>query len=493
MIKIRFTGSLIGSVIFIVTSCGQTHKNPLTKESTVQVAEKPNLIFYLSDDQDVYDYGCYGNEKVKTPAVDQLASEGILFSNAFTGQAICAPSRSQLLTGKYPLKNGCFANHTRTRPNIVSITKYMRDLGYEVIRAGKSHIAPERVYDWDVAWDNVEKSTGPRKYVPTDSIEAYFKKNKKPFFMLIASAYPHAEYYDVPEVDARDIQLFPFNKDQSNNQKFLKSKAGYYRSIAEDNAQLTTVLDLVDTYLDKENTLFIYSADHGVSGKFTVKDVGLKVPFVARWPKVIAPNTTTEQLIHYTDVLPTFIKIAGGEVPEDMDGKSFLPLLKGENVEINPYVYGVRTNQNILKSEVFPSRMIRDKRFKYIRNFNAMEVVEKNLGNNPNINVFIRRGALAFKEEPFEELYDLENDPYELHNLATDTYYAVIKDRLTEDMFKWMQDQGDFLNEETGTMPLISPPGNRGFKLDQDTPRRTIPDSLKNTLNKEDYLIIEHW
>ena len=78
---------------------------------------RPNIIFYLADDQDKYDYGCYGNEKVHTPAVDQLAKEGMLFENAFTGQAICAPSRSMLYTGNYPLKNGCFLNHIKTKRN----------------------------------------------------------------------------------------------------------------------------------------------------------------------------------------------------------------------------------------------------------------------------------------------------------------------------------------------------------------------------------------
>jgi arylsulfatase A-like enzyme len=97
-------------------------------------ASRPNIIFYLADDQDITDYGVYGNEKVHTPSVDRLAREGIMFKHAFTAQAICAPSRTQLFTGKYPLKNGAFANHTPTRPNIKSVTKQMRALGYEVFR-----------------------------------------------------------------------------------------------------------------------------------------------------------------------------------------------------------------------------------------------------------------------------------------------------------------------------------------------------------------------
>ncbi|MBC2844703.1 sulfatase family protein [Winogradskyella flava] len=454
--------------------------------------QKPNIIFYLADDQDVYDYGCYGNEKVNTSAVDLLAEEGMRFTNAFTAQAICAPSRSQIFTGQYPLKNGCFANHTATKPDIKSVTEHMKSLGYEVVLAGKSHVKPNSVYQWDKEWEPVPKENVPREYIPLDSIENYFKTAKKPFCMFITSKYPHGKYFDVKNLNAEDLKFYPFNAHKKSDKAYVKSRAGYYRSIAEDNTQLENVLKFVDTHLDK-NTLFIYSADHGVSGKFTVKDIGLRVPFVARWPEVIKAGSTSNQLIHYTDVLPTFLEVAGGKTTQDMDGKSMLPLLKGKDDEINTYVYGVRTNQNILNSEIFPSRMIRDKRFKYIRNFNSIEVVDKNLTGKPNVDFFIKRGAEKFKNEPFEELYDVENDPFEEKNLAQNPELQAVKEQMKQDLFVWMKAQGDILDDSVGNMPIITPKGKKGFKLDQDTPRRKIPDSLKDTLKKDDYIVIEHW
>ena len=135
------------------------------------------------------------------------------------------------------------------------------------------------------------------------------KTAKKPFCMFITSKYPHGKYFDVKNPDANDLKFYPFNEHKKNDKSYIKSRAGYYRSIAEDNIQIEKVLDFVDAHLD-ENTLFIYSADHAVSGKFTVKDIGLKVPFVVRWPKVIKAGTTSNQLIHYTDVLPTFMDVA---------------------------------------------------------------------------------------------------------------------------------------------------------------------------------------
>ena len=473
--------------IFLL-ACKAEQKEQKEQKEKVQ-SKQPNIVFYLADDQDIYDYGCYGNEKVHTPAVDRLAKEGMLFENAFTAQAICAPSRAQLFTGKYPLKNGCFANHTKTKPDITSVTAYMQELGYEVVLAGKSHVKPASVYDWNKEWEPVPKEGVPREYIPLDRIAHYFEHAKKPFCMFITSKYPHGKYFDVSDAKAEDIKFYPFNADKKSDESFVKMKAGYYRSIEEDNRQLELVLDLVDKHLDR-NTMLVYSADHGVSGKFTVKDVGLKVPFVVRWPDVVQAGTITDQLIHYTDVLPTFIEVAGGKPASDMDGKSFLPLLKGQDFEIHKYVYGVRTNQNILNAAVFPSRMIRDKRYKYIRNFNSIEVLDKNLGDNENVNVFIRRGAEKFKDEPFEELYDTQNDPFEQKNLIRDSELQEIKSRLKKDLFNWMEEQGDFLNDELGNMPILTA---KGFKLDQNNTVRTIPDSIINTLKEEDYFVIEHW
>lgn len=455
--------------------------------ASAKKAAKPNIIFYLADDQDKYDYGCYGNEFITTPAVDRLAKEGMLFNNAFTAQSICAPSRSQLYSGNYPLKNGCFINHFRSKPDIKSVTTYLGDLGYEVILAGKSHVQPASVYDWDKEWSSVE-GNGPRKEVPLDSIQAYFKNADKPFCMFITSAYPHAKYFDVPSRPADSLKFYPYNEHQKKDAANLARKSGYYRSVEEDNIHLGKVLEYVDENLG-DNTLFIYSADHGVSGKFTVYDRGLNVPFVARWPKVIKAGTSSDALIHYTDVVPTFIEMAGGEPITNVDGKSFLSILKGNDTEIHDYIYGVQTNQGILAASVFPARMIRSSKYKYIRNFNSVEVLDQNQGDNVYVNAFLSIGANKYKNTPYEELYDVENDPFEQNNLAQDASYDDIKQDLADELKKWMQEQGDILTGEPGYMPLI---WTKKFLLDKSRPTLTVPDSLENTLTKEDYLYLDY-
>jgi len=481
--KIRITTLFIGVLALLSISMSGCD----SKEKPAKTCQKPNIIFYLADDQDKYDYGCYGNDKINTPAVDRLAKEGLLFENAFTGQSICAPSRSQLYTGNYPLKNGCFLNHIQTKDNQVSATTYMKELGYEVILAGKSHVGPQKVFNWSKEWKPVHKEGVPRPYLPLDSIKNYFQTADKPFCMYITSEYPHGPYFDEPAGTPDDYKFFPFNEKNKENSETLKRMAGYYRNIQEDNKQLEQILAWVDKYLD-ENTLFIYSADHGNSGKFTVYDRGLNVPFVVRWPGVIQPNTRSDVMIHYTDVLPTFMEIAGDVAPENVDGSSFLSVLKGEKREIHEYVYGVQTNQNIQRDAVFPSRMVRGKKYKYIRNFNSIEVVENNYGENEYVNAFLKRGAEKFKDTPFEELYDIENDPFEQVNLAKDKEYKEIKTELIDELYRWMNEQGDFLVKDN-YMPLLKPVNHH---LDRTSRFKTVPKGLENTLKPEDYLILHY-
>jgi uncharacterized sulfatase len=471
--------------VILFTSCAFLSKGENLKTTEQSDIKKPNIIFYLADDQDIYDYGCYGNDKVKTPAVDKLAKEGILFESAFTGQAICAPTRSQLYTGKYPLKNGCFMNHIKSKSNQKSVAHHMQELGYEVVLAGKSHVGPKSVYNWDKSWYGTLEKGKPRRIIPKDKINEYFKNADKPFCMFIASEYPHAPHMKVENAKEEDVKFFPFHGDIQKQD--IKAKANYYRSIEEDNNQLEDVLSAVDKYLGK-NTMFIYSADHGISGKYRLYDRGLGVPFVVRWPGVIKPNTRSDIMIHYTDVLPTFMDIAGGKAPEDVDGKSFLKILKGDHNEIHDYVYGVQTMQNVQKTAVFPARSVRSKKYKYIKNFNSIEVYKNNYTDNERINRFIKVGAERFNDIPYEELYDIEKDPFEQNNLAKKSSYEDVKETMATVMLKWMVDQNDFLVKEN-YMPLLKP---ERHWLDKSSKFQKVPKELENTLLESDYLITHY-
>jgi uncharacterized sulfatase len=448
-----------------------------SKSSDHTSVNKPNFIFYLADDQNQLDYGCYGNPKVKTPNVDKLAKDGMRFTNFYTGQAICAPSRSQLYTGMYSLKNGCMANHIPVKPDIESVTSQLKKEGYEVVLAGKSHVGPDKVFNWSHYFGSVN-----HRYLPLDKIDAYLKNVEGPFCLFIASDFPHGPYPKTTNYSKDDIHKLPYD-----NKNIPDYKPGYYQNIDDDNEQLGKVLEMVDAHGKRNNTLFIYASDHGISGKWGLTEQGLKVPFIVRWPGHVKENTTSNTLLSFVDVLPTFLEAANATIPDEIDGKSFYKTLQGSTEKINDYVYGVATRQNIRACKIFPSRMVRGQRFKLIKNFNSHEVYKTNLGTNDAINAFIEIGANSFPKIPYLELYDLETDPYQTKNLAQNSRYASQKKELLDALEKWMAAQNDFLLDNK--MPVLKPTLH---PLDKQSQWNKVSKDLVGTLKKEDYLKVHY-
>ena len=442
-----------------------------------QESKPTNIIFYLSDDQDLLDYGVYGNPKVETSNIDLLATQGIKFTNFYTGQAICAPSRSQIFTGMYPVKNGCMANHIGVKPDIKSITSLLKESGYEVVLAGKSHVKPNKVFDWTHYFPKINN-----RYLPLEQIDDYLKNVNNPFCLIIASDYPHGPYPQTSNYSKADIFKLPYDPSYIGNHK-----PGYYQNIQDDNDQLGQVLNMVDNYGLKENTMFIYASDHGLSGKWSLKEQGLRVPFIVRWPGKIKPNTTSETLLTLVDVLPTILEVSNTEIPSEIDGKSFLETLNGSKMKIHDYVFGVSTRQNIRECKIFPSRMIRGNRYKLIRNFNSVEVINSNLGDNPVINEFAKIGAESFPNVPYEELYDLEKDPYQKVNLIDNPKYKKTRNRLSVALENWMKSQEDFLldNPISVLKPTLHP-------LDKNSKWNNVPDDLIGKLNDDDFVKLHY-
>jgi len=432
----------------------------------------PNFIFYLADDQDLLDYGVYGNPKVHTPAVDALAQEGMRFTNFYTAQAICAPSRSQIFSGMYPIKNGCMANHLPVKPKLKTVIDYLEAEGYDVVLAGKGHVKPNSVFQWSKYFKSVD-----HRYLPLDKLENYLENVKKPFCIFVTSDFPHGPYPKTSQYTNEDIFRLPYDKGN-----FRNFKTGYYQNIFDDNMQLERVLKMVEANDFVENSIFIYASDHGISGKWGVAEQGLKVPFIVRWPGRVEPNSVSHSLLSFVDVLPTFLDIIGAEIPSEIDGKSFQTVLKGNQKPIHKYIFSLATKQNIQQCKVFPTRAVRDERYKFIRNYNSIEVVHSNYGSNPIVNEFIRIGAASFPNVPFEELYDLSVDPYQKQNLIDNPKFSDQKERLSLALEDWMVTQNDFLINSK--MPLIKPTLH---PLDRNSKWNSVNEDLAGKLDESDY------
>ncbi|CAI8300724.1 MAG: Choline-sulfatase [Flavobacteriales bacterium] len=451
----------------------------VSAQQGAQEPKRPNIIIYLSDDQNSWDFQTFGNTQVDTSHFDRLAREGMTFSNAYTAQAICAPSRSQLFTGLFPMRNGCMANHLPVK-NVTDINDYFNAIGYEVILAGKGHIKPSSVFNWTHFYHTVKN-----RLLPINKVKKYIQDSSKPFCIIFASDLPHGPYPAQNDYVDKPLDYDPTAKNP--NIKIARSKSGYYQNIADDNAQLGQVLSMLENLFVLDSSLFLYLSDHGLKGKWSVRETGLKVPMVARWPNRIKPKTQSNQFVALVDILPTILEIAGGSVPDDIDGISFLPILEGKENKIRDYVYGIATRQNIQSCYVFPSRSVRNQRYKYVRNFNSLEVVEQNLSSNQAVNAFIKRGAEAFPKVPFEELYDLEKDPFEHINLIQNKEYAVIKNQLENQLIHWMTQQNDFLIDNK--MPLLKPTLH---PIDRISKWNKPPKALVGSLKKEDYLSLHY-
>ena len=442
--------------------------------SSARSGNSPNFVFFLADDQSKHDHAAYGNPKVPTPVSGSLAEESLVFDRAFTAQAICAPSRSTLYTGLYPLRHGCFLNHYRIRPTVSTVTHYLGGLGYDVILAGKSHVSPDRQFQWTHRFRPVRREGLPRPLIPIEEIDAFFAAaHTRPFCMLVTSEYPHSPYLDGSRFPADKQWKPPFARPSDT-----KRIGGYYANIEKKEEELEAVLASLDRNGLRDDTVFFYSDDHGAQrGKFTAYDTGLNVAFMVRWPGKFRTGRTSA-LTSFTDVLPTMIELAGGMPPEDLDGRSLVPVLGGRTDRHHDYVFGVTTNQGIQRRHVFPQRSVHDGRYHYIHNFNSLERIERATQRGVDVDPFLLRGAERHASQPEEELYDTERDPFEMTNLAGEEDVQDIRERLRSVLREWMESQGDFLSFGD-PVPFLQ---TDRFPLDESDRFQELPPELEGSI-----------
>ena len=403
----------------------------------------PNVVIIIADDQTWSDAGCYGNQVVQTPHIDRLAEEGLRFDRAFTATAMCAPTRQQLYTGIFPVRNGAFPNHSKVKPGTKSLVHYYQDAGYSVGLCGKRHFGPPESF--------------PFKQVPKHELSDFISQDG-PFFLVYASNSPHLPWEDgdPSAYDRASFKIPPYMHDNPETRAALQK---YYGEVTDFDRELGVLDGLLENAGKKQDTIFIYTSEQGAQfpfGKWTCYEVGLHVGFVMRWPAHIEAGSHTKAMIQYVDVLPTLLELCGVAIPDHLDGRSFAGVVRGETTRHQEYVYGVHTTRGIiLGSESYPVRSVRDSRFKLIRNLNHQIEFSNVLikGNGSSYwNSWVRDAATddhvktlidRYINRPEVELYDLEKDPYELTNLAGVSKYRKVIRRLESQLSQWMKKQGD--------------------------------------------------
>ncbi|MDG3581191.1 sulfatase family protein [Galbibacter pacificus] len=424
---------------------------------------KPNIIIFISDDQSQIDVGCYGNTDVYTPNMDQLAMEGMRFTAAYAATPMCAPSRSNMLTGLYPFRNGSQMNHFALNPETKTLPDYLKKLGYYVAIAGKVDVYPKPDFDRHIGeyfgkYFPVENRNDPRN-ATTEFINGYFKgENKnKPLCLIVATWLPHVPWQEGDNYAPEKLKLPDYLVDTPQTRKAL---AAYYQSIAKADKMLGKILESVDQSGEGDNTVFMFFSDQGTQfpgAKWTTYDQGLNVPFVVRWPGKVKAGTTTDALISLTDLTPTLIDLAGGEPIENLDGTSFKDVLLGKKEQHRDYVFGETSMEPQYWYNYTPSRTVIDANgWQYIKNYHPerrfithIDKVEQNMfyfdswvekaKASDRANFLLNR----YSYRPPEELYNLKTDPWETENLIKGHKFSRKEEQLKRQLNNELLRQGE--------------------------------------------------
>lgn len=408
---------------------------------------RPNFVFMISDDQSYSGASCDGNAVVHTPNIDRLAREGLRFTRGFAPSPSCSPSRSAILTGESPHETGTSRFRSPMPSAQKTILDYLKPANYYTGAFKKVHQGTEFWRRWDFM--------GLHKPIRT-----FFDARPKdrPFYLHIGFHDPHRPYLPgerYPEKNPRKSVVVPgFLPDTPPVRKDI---AHYYEAIERLDIKVGHVLQLLEKYELADNTLVIFTSDQGMAfpgAKGTLYDPGLHVPLVARWPGKIKPGRTSSDLVSLIDLAPTWLQAAGMPVPKAMDGESFLPLLLGRSFQPREALYAERNFHTHLDL----IRCVRTSRYKLIQNY-LPEVPYRPLSDiarSPSwrsIENLYHQGRLSgdlvgryFKKpRPEEEFYDLQNDPWEMNNLAKDPKYKADLLHLQELLSRWMIKTHDFL------------------------------------------------
>ncbi len=436
----------------------------LVSAACLHAQSPPNVLIIMADDCTFNDLPAYGGQNAKTPHIDKLAREGLLFERAYLSEAMCQPCRAELFSGQYPTRNGCAWNHSASRDSVTSMPHHLGPLGYRVGLAGKVHVKPKKVFPFEEV-DGFDSNCvrNPTRPHQMSGISEFIKRDqKKPFCLVVALVEPHVPWVmgDASQYPPAKIKLPPNIADTARTRQDFSS---YLAEITYMDGQVGEILKVLEESGSANDTLVLFTSEQGSQFpgcKWTNWDTGIHTGLIARWPGNIDGGSTTDAVVQYADILPTLLTLAEGDYNEkSYDGRSFAGVLRGEKKSHRQYAYGL--HNNIPEGPRYPVRTVTNGEWRYIRNLLPEEIyIEKHLmgikgtgalnnpywatwvrdsWNNPHTYKVVRR----YMRRPAEQLYHTAEDPYEMSNLAGNPEFSGIKERLSMELDRWMKEQGD--------------------------------------------------
>ncbi|OQB85127.1 MAG: Arylsulfatase [Planctomycetes bacterium ADurb.Bin126] len=417
---------------------------------------RPNIVLIIADDLGCRDSGPYGSTAVRTPTLDRLAREGLRFDRAFNTCSSCSPSRSSIITGRYPHSTGAERLHMPLPGDQVTFVEKLKAAGYWTAQAGKWHLGPAVKNRFDVVNEGGVKGgdgSGCERWIAT----IRQRPADKPFFLWLASFDPHRPYREgtIPQPHKpANAWVPPYLPAVAPTRKDL---AMYYDEAARLDSYVAKVLDELQRQGVLERTAVFFITDNGrpfPRCKTTVYDSGVQTPLLVRWPGKVKAGTTCGALVSTVDLAPTFLDLAGVEGGrETFQGQSFARLLSDPSAAGRKYVFAEHNWHDYMACE----RGVRDERYKYIRNYwpdlpgtppadavSSMTFQEmrrlRDAGQltGDQMSVFVA-------PRPAEELYDTQADPHELKNLAGEPALADKLKELGAALEEWRKETKDFV------------------------------------------------
>jgi N-sulfoglucosamine sulfohydrolase len=450
---LKYAGAALAGLY--VSGCGT---NGFLHTST---SRKPNIVLITADDLGIQ-LGCYGDKIAKTPRLDALARQGVMFETAWVTQASCSPSRSSIHTGLYPHQNGliglCHRGYSMHR-QYPTITSILKEEGYHTAVIGKFHIEPKEACPWDEQYSDFKTYFEQRDVVKTAEVtkDIIARSDEKPFFLMLNYIDPHVPLYD----QRKGLPVEPFTADTTEPMELFgidtpeirEQTAGYYNCINRLDTGVGMIIDNLKKSGDYENTLVIFVGDQGppfTRSKTTCYDIGLRVPFIISYPGHTASGLVASQMVSTIDILPTILDAVNVELPEHLEGRSLAATAMGKRAKERKYLFGEHhTHQQY---SWFPRRTVRDQRYQLIENLlenrkNPIKGVDGcaawAASRKESVDPQIKAAYDRYNKPPRFELFDLQKDPYCVTNLADDADYKTIKKRLLAALNKWRTETSD--------------------------------------------------
>jgi N-sulfoglucosamine sulfohydrolase len=416
--------------------------------------QRPNIIFIIGDDISAEDIGAYGNKAIRTPNIDRLAKSGLQFNNLFLTASSCSPSRTSILTGRYPHNTGAAELHTPLPKHLTYFPEVLKNSGYYSALAGKWHEGENsrRAYDTLLTDKKINGEGGENQWISL----LKSRPKDKPFFFWLAPYDAHREWsandYFEKTYKPEEVIVPPTLVDTKETREDL---AHYYNEISRIDHYIGELEKELEVQGIADNTIIIFTADNARAfpgSKTRLLDRGLKTPFMIKWPKGITqPASHIESLVSSIDIAPTLLELGGVKPAETVQGISFAKLLKDPKAPFRNYAFGEHNWHDYEGYE----RSVRTKDFLYLINLRPELTNEGPIDANqsPSANALKKAKAdgsiTSYQNEifiaprPKEEFFDNRKDILQARNLIGNPDYQKEIDALKKVLVQWQTETSD--------------------------------------------------